>query len=100
MFLRIVGDGFARRPRGKILAAAVLALGMAIATATVSVSLDVGDRLAREFRSFGANLLVTPQADSLPLEIGGVDYRPVNAGAYLPARAGRRVLKLWRGAGW
>jgi putative ABC transport system permease protein len=84
MFLRIVGDGFARRPRGKILAAAVLALGMAIATATVSVSLDVGDRLAREFRSLGANLLVTPQADSLPLEIGGVDYRPVNAGAYLP----------------
>ncbi len=84
MFLRIVGDGFARRPRGKILAAAVLALGMAIATATLSVSLDVGDRLAREFRSLGANLLVTPQADSLPLEIGGVDYRPVNAGAYLP----------------
>ncbi len=84
MFLRIVGDCFARRPRGKILATAVLALGMAIATATLSVSLDVGDRLAREFRSLGANLLVTPQADSLPLEIGGVDYRPVNAGAYLP----------------
>jgi putative ABC transport system permease protein len=57
---------------------------MAVATAALSVSLDVGDRLAREFRSLGANLLVTPQADSLPLEIGGVDYRPVNAGAYLP----------------
>src|SRR5207245_6359250 len=42
------------------------------------------DRLAKEFRSLGANLLVTPQADSLPLEIGGVDYRAVNAGAYLP----------------
>jgi putative ABC transport system permease protein len=57
---------------------------MGVATAALSVSLDVGDRLAREFRSLGANLLVTPQADSLPLEIGGVDYRPVNAGAYLP----------------
>jgi putative ABC transport system permease protein len=57
---------------------------MAVATAALSVSLDVGDRLAKEFRSLGANLLVTPQADSLPLEIGGVDYRPVNAGAYLP----------------
>jgi putative ABC transport system permease protein len=55
-----------------------------VATAALSVSLDVGDRLAKEFRSLGANLLVTPQADSLPLEIGGVDYRPVNAGAYLP----------------
>jgi putative ABC transport system permease protein len=84
MFIRLVADSFSRRPRHKLLTGAALALGMAVATAALSVSLDVGDRLAREFRSLGANLLVTPQADSLPLEIGGVDYRPVNAGAYLP----------------
>ncbi len=84
MFLRIVADSFGRRPRHKLLTGAALALGMGVATAALSVSLDVGDRLAKEFRSLGANLLVTAQADSLPLEIGGVDYRPVNAGAYLP----------------
>src|SRR3989454_7497798 len=84
MFLRLVADSFGRRPRHKLLTGAALALGMAVATAALSVSLDVGDRLAKEFRSLGANLLVTPQADSLPLEIGGVDYRPVNTGAYLP----------------
>jgi len=84
MFLRIVADSFGRRPRHKLLTGAALVLGMGVATAALSVSLDVGDRLAKEFRSLGANLLVTPQADSLPLEIGGVDYRPVNAGAYLP----------------
>jgi len=84
MFLRIVADSFGRRPRHKLLTGAALALGMGVATAALSVSLDVGDRLAKEFRSLGANLLVTPQADSLPLEIGGLDYRPVNAGAYLP----------------
>jgi putative ABC transport system permease protein len=84
MFLRLVTDSFRRRPRHKLLTGAALALGMAVATAALSVSLDVGDRLAREFRALGANLLVTPQADSIPLEIGGVDYRPVNAGAYLP----------------
>ncbi len=83
MFIRLVADSVTRRPRQKLLTTAALALGMAVATAALSVSLDVGDRLAREFRSLGANLLVTPQADSLPLEIGGVDYRPVNAGAYL-----------------
>ena len=83
MFLRIVADSFGRRPRHKLLTGAALALGMGVVTAALSVSLDVGDRLAKEFRSLGANLLVTPQADSLPLEIGGVDYRPVNAGAYL-----------------
>ena len=84
MFLRLVADSFGRRPRHKLLTGAALTLGMGVATAALSVALDVGDRLAREFRSLGANLLVTPQADSLPLEIGGVDYRPVNAGAYLP----------------
>ena len=84
MFLRLVADSFTRRPRRKVLTAAALSLGMAVVTAALSVSLDVGDRLASEFRSLGANLLVTPQADSLPLEIGGVDFRPVNAGAYLP----------------
>ncbi len=66
-----------------MLTGAALALGMAVATATLTVALNVGDRLAAEFRSLGANLLVTPKADTLPLEIGGVDYRPVNAGAYL-----------------
>jgi putative ABC transport system permease protein len=84
MFLRLVADSFRRRPRHKLLTGTALALGMAVATAALSVSLDVGDRLSHEFRSLGANLLVTPQADSVPLEIGGVDYRPVNVGAYLP----------------
>ena len=84
MFLRLVADSFTRRPRRKVLTTAALSLGMAVVTAALSVSLDVGDRLASEFRSLGANLVVTAQADSLPLEIGGVDYRPVNSGAYLP----------------
>lgn len=97
MFLRLVADSFTRRPRRKLLSMAALAMGMAVATAALSVSLDVGDRLAQEFRSLGANLLVTPQADSLPLEIGGVDYRPANAGAYLPeADIGKLKTIFWR----
>ncbi len=97
MFLRIVKDSFARQARRKLLTATVLALGTAVATATLSVALDVGDRLAREFRSLGANLLVTPQADTLPLEIGGVDYRPVDAGAYLADdNLGKLKTIFWR----
>ena len=97
MFLRLVADSFTRRPKRKMLTLAALALGMAVATAALSVSLDVGDRLAQEFRSLGANLLVTPEADSLPLEIGGVDYRPANAGAYLPeGDLGKLKTIFWR----
>ena len=97
MFLRLITDSFARQPRRKLLTTAALALGTAIATATLTVALDVGDRLAREFRSLGANLLVTPEADTLPLEIGGVDYRPVDSGIFLSeADLGKLKTIFWR----
>lgn len=83
MFIRLLKESFTRNPRRKLLTGVALILGMAVATATFTVAVDVGDQLAREFSSLGANLLVTPQDDTLPVEIGGVDYRPVTEGAYL-----------------
>lgn len=97
MFARLVGESFVRNPRRKLLTAVALVVGMAVATSTLTVALDVGDRLAREFRSFGANLLVTPQSDTLPVEIGGVDYRPVDEGSYLQeADIGKLRTIFWR----
>jgi putative ABC transport system permease protein len=97
MFGRLVRESFVRNPRRKVLVAAALVVGMAVATSTLTIALEVGDRLAREFRSLGANLLVTPQADTLPIEIGGVDYRPVNEGAYLSeADLGKLKTIFWR----
>jgi putative ABC transport system permease protein len=97
MFARLVGESFVRNPRRKVLTAAALVVGMAVATATLTVALDVGDRLAREFRNLGANLVVTPQADTLPVNIGGVDYRPVNEGAYLTETdLGKLKTIFWR----
>ena len=97
MLIRLVKESFVRNPRRKLLAAAALMVGMAVATATLTIALEVGDRLAREFRSLGANLVVTPQADSLPVNIGGVDYRPVDEGAYLhEASLGKLKLIFWR----
>jgi putative ABC transport system permease protein len=84
MFIRLLKESFVRNPRRKLLTGVALVLGMTVATATFTVTVDVGDQLAREFRSFGANLLVTPKSDTLPVEIGGVDYRPITQGAYLP----------------
>ena len=97
MFVRLITDSFKRQPRRKLLTTVALALGTAIATATLTVALDVGDRLAREFRSLGANLLVTPEEDTLPLEIGGVDYRPVDSGVFLSdAELGKLKTIFWR----
>jgi len=97
MFFRILGESFRRNPARKWLQGAALALGMAITTAALVTALDVGDRMAREFRQLGANLIVTPKTDTLPLDIGGTDYRPVEEGAYLrEEELGKLRTIFWR----
>lgn len=76
---------------------AAVALGMAVATAVGSIALDVGDNVDRELRSFGANIAVTPAADTLAVTVGGVDFRPAGSGAYLSEAALVNLKKIfWR----
>jgi len=79
----IIGKSIARRRRRKLLSLVAVALGITVTTAVGTIALDVGDRVSRELRSFGANIRVTPAADSLPVVVGGLDYRPAGAGAFL-----------------
>ena len=84
MFFRFVSQSIRRSPRRKAMTVAAVAMGTAVATAMLGVMLDIGDRVNRELRSLGANLLVTPKAHSLPVEIGGISYRPVSRADYIP----------------
>lgn len=83
MFVRLVYESFRRQKRSKLLAGAAIALGVTVATAMIAVATDVGDKINRELRTIGANLIVTPQEDSLDVEIGGVNLRPPTDGAFL-----------------
>jgi len=97
MLSRIVGRSLTRRRKRKLLGVAAVALGIGVTTAVATLSLSVGDRMARELRSFGANISVTPAADSLSIAVGGVDYRPAGAGAFLPESDLANLRKIfWR----
>ena len=49
-----------RRPGRRALAAAAVALGTSVVVALVAVASDVGDRIARELRAGGANIVLVP----------------------------------------
>src|SRR5580698_2897328 len=83
MFVRLVYESFRRQKRRKLLAGAAIVLGVTVATAMIAVATDIGDKINRELRTIGANLVVTPQEDSLDLEIGGVNLKPPTDGAFL-----------------
>jgi putative ABC transport system permease protein len=83
MFGRLVYESFRRQKRRKLLAGVAITLGVGVATAMVAVATDIGDKISRELRTYGANLIVTPQEDTLDVQIGGVDLKPPSDGAYL-----------------
>src|SRR5215470_2811545 len=83
MFARLLYESFRRQKRRKLLAGMAITLGVAVATAMIAVATDIGDKINRELRSYGANLLVTPQEDTLDVEIGGVNLKPASDGAFL-----------------
>src|SRR5271168_799120 len=83
MFARLVYESFWRQKRRKLLAGAAITLGVTVATAMIAVATDIGDKINRELRTIGANLLVTPQEDTLDVEIGGINLKPPSDGAFL-----------------
>jgi len=77
MFLRMLRQSFFRGWRRKALATATIVLSASLITALMNISIDVGDKMSREMKSYGANINVVPQSEAIPLEIGGVDYNPL-----------------------
>src|SRR5712671_3912519 len=83
MFVRLVYESFRRQKRRKLLAGAAITLGVTVATAMIAVATDIGDKINRELRTIGANLVITPQEDTLDVEIGGFNLKPPSDGAFL-----------------
>jgi putative ABC transport system permease protein len=83
MFLRLIYESFRRQKRRKLLAGVAIMLGVGVATAMIAVATDIGDKISRELRTYGANLIVTPQEDTLDVVVAGVNLKPPSDGAYL-----------------
>lgn len=78
MLWRIVLHSLTRRLSRKALSVLAVWVGLSLVLGLLSLSLDVGDKINVELRSFGANIRVEPLSSSLPDEIGG---HPVTSGS-------------------
>src|SRR6185295_13806944 len=73
-----------------------VALGVAMATALASVSLVLGDRLGRTVRQYGANLVLVPKGEDLPLEIAGTDVSALAGSAIAESTLVTLTTFRWR----
>jgi len=97
MFVRLVYESFRRQTRRKLLVAIAVTLGAAVSTAMIGIATGIGDKISRELRNYGANLIVTPDEDALDVQIGSVNLRPASGGAYLDEAALPQIKGIfWR----
>lgn len=83
MLLHLVKDSLVRRRRRVAMAALSLLVGTALISSLLMVSLDIEDKIGREMRSFGANIILTPRSASVPVEIAGMPVGDVGGKGFL-----------------
>jgi putative ABC transport system permease protein len=83
VFFRLLYQSFRRQQRRKLLAGIAVTLGVAVATAMIAVGVDVGDKINRELRVYGANIVVYPEDAALQVRVGDQEVKPASPGTYL-----------------
>jgi len=83
MIARILWRSFERRKGRIALAVLAVALGAMLATALLAISLDITDKMSKELRAFGANIVAAPKERALAVEIAGMRYSSASNNAYL-----------------
>ncbi len=64
MYIRMVAGSLIRRASRLIIAVLAIAIGATILSGLVTIYYDIPEQLGREFRSYGANLIVLPRGES------------------------------------
>jgi putative ABC transport system permease protein len=93
MLIRFVKDSIRRAPRRKALIVAAIAMGSAVATSMLGVMLSIGDKVNRELRTAGANIVVTMRAAAMTGGVGSVTTATASGSANYIAEADVPKLK-------
>ncbi|MBQ7544629.1 MAG: ABC transporter permease [Synergistaceae bacterium] len=64
MYMRMVSSSLIRRASRLIIAVLAIAIGATILSGLVTIYYDIPEQLGREFRSYGANLIVLPRGEA------------------------------------
>ncbi len=96
MFWEMLKGALVRQSRKMFMVALTIALGVSLTTAMLNVMLDVGDKVNRELKAYGANITVIPRAASVLRDVYGIEASSGKTGQYLQeADVGKLKTIFW-----
>jgi putative ABC transport system permease protein len=96
MFWQMLIGALVRQRRRMFMIALTVALGTSLTTAMLNVMLDVGDKVNRELKAYGANITVVPKAASVLRDLYGIEANSGVSAQYLAeADLGKLKTIFW-----
>jgi putative ABC transport system permease protein len=95
MFLRLLHKTFTRSFKDKLLLMITVAFGASLASFMLNFSLDIGDKMNQELKSYGANIQVEPKMDTIPVEMDGMNINPLGKQAFLQEEGLNKLNKIF-----
>lgn len=97
MFFTLLARSLTRGWKRKALVVVASAFGAVLVAAMLNISLDIGDKMNKELKSYGANLLVIPKMQALSVEINGATPNPIAGADFIEEDALLKIKTIfWR----
>lgn len=97
MFFRILKSSLLYSKDSKFLAFLTIFLSVSLIACMLNLTLNIGDEVAKELRSYGSNIIVLPRSQSLNIEIAGKNYSPLKNEDYLLESDLHKIKEIfWR----
>ncbi len=94
----MIRQSWRRNPRRKILAVLTVFLAASLLSTLMTMSIDIGDKMAREMKSYGANILIEPAEQAiLPSLFGEGNDNPLSGQSMLDEKELANITEIfWR----
>lgn len=70
-YFKVLLKSFKQRKKRILLAVMAVVMGASLASALINIYLNINEKVGKELRSFGPNIMVEPKSDELQLTIAG-----------------------------
>ncbi|PPB68087.1 ABC transporter permease [Campylobacter hyointestinalis subsp. hyointestinalis] len=97
MFIKIISSSILHSQGSKMLAFLTIFLSVTLIACMLNITLNIGDQVARELRSYGSNIVVLPKSQNLSIEIGDKEFLPLKNEDYLKESDLHKIKEIfWR----
>ena len=95
MWWKLILNSFRRDFRKKAVAISAVMLATCLATFLLNWSLNLGDKIQKDLRVFGANIIISPQGDSIPIGPDSEEKVRIAGGFFLSAAEIQNLQKIF-----